>query len=111
MALWVVARTGGSRWVQAPLTDSGQTSVGGWGSAKRSGASPSQPASAMPPHKPQGILRIRRNQPLQSMAADFVASTGGSKCVQAQPARRQQVRAGSACRPQPARCRSTRSIR
>ena len=42
MALWVVARTGGSKWVQAPLTDSGQTSVGVWGSAKRSGASPSR---------------------------------------------------------------------
>ena len=56
MALWVVARTGGSKWVQAPLTDSGQTSVGVWGSAKRSGASPSQPASAIPTLNPQAGL-------------------------------------------------------
>ena len=51
---------------------SSQTSVGVWGSAKRSEASPSQPASATPTSNPQGILRIRRTQPLQFMAAGFV---------------------------------------
>ncbi|MDY2791352.1 MAG: hypothetical protein SOT76_01180 [Eubacteriales bacterium] len=82
---------GGSKWVQA----------------QPAGASPSQPESAALPHNPQGILRIRRNQLLQSMAVDFVARTGGSrwlsalptggsKRVQAQPARRQQVDVGPA---------------
>ena len=50
-----VDRTGGSQWVQAT------------------------------PHNPQGILRIRRNQPLQSMAVDFVARIRGSQWNQALP--------------------------
>ena len=55
-------RIGGSRWGQAQ--PAGQTSVGVWGSAKRSGASPSQPESAMPTHDFQKILEIRRPWPL-----------------------------------------------
>ncbi|MDY2793223.1 MAG: hypothetical protein SOT76_10860, partial [Eubacteriales bacterium] len=38
----------------------------------RWGAFFSLPKSAVPTVNPQGILRIRRNQPLQSMAAGFV---------------------------------------
>ena len=43
----------GSQWVQA------QPAGSSW-------------QSALPTHNPQGSLRIRRNQPLQFMAADFV---------------------------------------
>ena len=50
-----VDRTGGSQWVQAK------------------------------PLHPQGILRIRRNQPLQSMAVDFVARIRGSQWNRALP--------------------------
>ena len=55
-----VDRTGGSQWGQAALP-------------------------AAPPHNPQGILRIRRNQPLQSMAVDFVARIRGSQWNRALP--------------------------
>ena len=48
-----------------------QSNFGGvWGSAKRSGASPSGGESAMPTNNPQKILRIRRPWPLQFMAAN-----------------------------------------
>ncbi|MDD7414203.1 MAG: hypothetical protein PUK86_13480, partial [bacterium] len=45
-----------------------------WGSQAQNpvGAFFSLPESAVPTINPQGILRIRRNQPLQSMAAGFV---------------------------------------
>ena len=47
----------------------GQTSEGVWGSAKRSGASPSRGGRRLPDN-PQGILRIRRPWLLQCMAAN-----------------------------------------
>ena len=48
MAVDFVARIGGSKCVQAPLTDSGQTSVGGLGEreAKRSLPQPARVGSA-----------------------------------------------------------------
>ena len=42
------------------------------------------------------LLEIRRIQELQSMVPEFVDRTGGSRWVQAQPARRQQVEPGTA---------------
>ena len=81
------SRAGHCCWDSRPFScgKSAQTSVGVWGSAKRSGASPRPPGSAALPHNPQGILRIRRNQLLQSMAVDFVARTGGSRWLSALP--------------------------
>ena len=51
-----------------------------WGPVEREAAAEPPPAeAAAPPHNPQGILLIRRNQALQSMAVDFVARIGGSR--------------------------------
>ena len=73
---------------QAGLVDSQTLAAsiygGQWSSIECAAASGSRPCRpAAPPRNPQGILRIRRNQPLQFMAVDFVARIGGSKCVQA----------------------------
>ena len=62
-----------------------QTSVGGWGSAKRSGASPSQHDSATPTNVFRGIPENRRIRELESMVPEFVARTGGSRWVSALP--------------------------
>ena len=45
-----------------------------------------QLASAAPTLNPQGNLRIRRIRELKFMVPEFVARTGGSNRVQAQPA-------------------------
>ena len=88
---------------------SGQTSEGVWGSAKRSGASPSQRGGQRPPVNPQGTLRIRRIRELEFMVPEFVERIGGSRWVQAQPARRTNFGGGLGEReakrslPQPAR--------
>ena len=66
--------SGGSRWNRA-LPGRPAAHKLRWGSGgARSGAEPPPAggASATPTCNPQGILRIRRNQPLQSMAAGFV---------------------------------------
>ena len=74
MALRVVARTGGSKWLSALPTGSNRL-------------------SATPTHNPQGNLRIRRIREVQSMLPEFVDRTRGSQCVQAQPGRqcRQEI--------------------
>ena len=53
-----------------------------------------QLASAVPTLNPQGNLRIRRIRELKFMVPEFVARTGGSQCVQAQPALEKLKRAG-----------------
>ena len=65
----------------------GQTSVGVWGSAKRSGASPSGRRSGAEPRRPW---------PLQFMAANGRRQNRRQQ-VEPGTARRQQVGAGSAC--------------
>ena len=71
-----VDRTGGSRWVQAPPAR--QTSVGVWGSAKRSGAYPRRERFAPRNHADLGRFNLWRSM--------VVARIRGSMCVQAQPA-------------------------
>ena len=61
-----------------------------WGSGgARSGAEPPPAEAATPPHNPLRILRIRRTQPLQFMAAGVVcysaAATGCRHCRPALP--------------------------
>ena len=64
----------------------------------------SSPESAAPTENPQRILRIRRNQPLQFMAADFVfCSAAASACRLSLPGL-----ITSRC---PSRCRSNSSCR
>ena len=60
--------------------------------AAASGSRPCRPAA--PTINPQGTLRIRRIRELQFMVPEFVARTGGSQCVQAQPALEKLKRAG-----------------
>ena len=60
--------------------------------AAASGSRPCRPA--VPTFNPQGTLRIRRIRELQFMVPEFVARTGGSQCVQAQPALEKLKRAG-----------------
>ena len=92
--VWVRVLFGGSKWNRA--LPGAHTSVGVWGSGRR-GRQPLAAAypigrlcairepppaeAAAPPYNPQRILRIRRTQPLQFMAAGFVcysAAAGGT---------------------------------
>ena len=53
-------------------------------------------AEATPARVFRRIPKNRKNWELEPMVPNFVARTRGSKCVQAQPADRQQVAVGNA---------------